>query len=63
MREPNPDRYLAALEDRHAKRLLDENDPELAEDADDSESRLDRLATDAEYRSDCDRDREMEDRA
>lgn len=110
MREPDPDRYLAALEDRHAQRighyddereermarendlyakyahdvdllmaginpdtgqllkfddegrLLDEEDPEMADDADDRESRLDRLASDADWQNDCDRDREMEER-
>ena len=95
MREPNPDRYLAACEDRDADRRLSdedldrqarredayvkmlncpvyqrvvlqglpmEDDPEMADDDDDRESRLDRLMSAAEARFDEDRDREMEDR-
>lgn len=60
----DPDRYLAACEDRHAQRIQREeaDDPEMATDDNDRMSRLDRLAADAEYRADCDRDREMEDR-
>jgi hypothetical protein len=56
------DRYLAYCEDRHAQRLLDADDPEMATDDEDHMTRLDRLATDAEARADEDRDREMEER-
>ena len=53
----NPDRWLAALEDRHARRYLwDEDDPEMAEDEDDRLSRIDRLAAAAEARWESDRD-------
>jgi len=42
--------------------MEDDDDPEMAEDDDARESRLDRLMSAAEARFDEDRDREMEDR-
>jgi hypothetical protein len=56
------DRYLAACEDRHAQRLLDDDDPEMAAGDDDRMTRLDRLATDAEARWESDRDNELTER-